>query len=99
MKALNYAVVLLLGLVSFAVEAQTLKSPDFNGDGVVNVADILLFADVWGTSAGDEKFNARFDLDGDGVIGSGDYALLIGRFGDTVSVGTTISDLWAHARD
>ena len=40
---------------------------DFDGDGIVGFADFLLFVVQFGFSEGDEGYNARYDLDGDGT--------------------------------
>ena len=39
---------------------------DFDGDGSVVFGDFLLFAQVFGTKAGEEGYNGMCDLDGDG---------------------------------
>ena len=54
---------------------------DFNGDGVVDFEDFLLFAQHFGTRAGDSGWDARFDLDGDGVVGFSDFLIFGGLFG------------------
>ncbi len=53
-------------------------TPDFNGDGRVDLSDFLLFASQYGLSRGDEQYDAKYDLDGDGTIGFGDF-LIFGR--------------------
>ncbi len=52
------------GTGSFSMTVRLIA--DFNDDGVVNVADFLLFVDVFGLSEGDDGFNADMDLNGDG---------------------------------
>ena len=53
-------------------------TPDFNGDGRVDLSDFLLFASQFGLSRGDEQYDEKYDLDGDGTIGFGDF-LIFGR--------------------
>ncbi len=53
---------------------------DFNGDGVVGVADHLLFLAVFGLSEGDDGFNAEMDLNGDGTIGIPDFLIFVSHF-------------------
>ena len=53
-------------------------TPDFDGDGRVDLSDFLLFASQFGLSRGDEQYDAKYDLDGDGTIGFGDF-LIFGR--------------------
>ena len=56
---------------------------DFNGDGVVNVSDHLLFVAVFGLSEGDDGFNADMDLNGDGTIGTPDFLIFVDNFGSS----------------
>ena len=62
---------------------------DFDGNGVVDISDFLLFVDVFGLSIEQEGFEARFDLDGNGVIGIPDFLLFVDNFGkiDVVEYG------------
>ena len=53
---------------------------DFNGDGVVNLSDHLLFVAVFGLSKGDANFNAEMDLNGDGTIGTADFVIFVSHF-------------------
>ena len=56
---------------------------DFNGDGVVNLSDHLLFVEVFGLSEDDDGFNAEMDLDGDGTIGIPDFLIFVDNFGSS----------------
>ena len=56
---------------------------DFNDDGMVDVADHLLFVAVFGLSEGDEGFNADMDLNGDGTIGTPDFLIFVNHFGSS----------------
>ncbi len=49
--------------------------PDFNGDGLVDGADLSLLLSGWG---GDDL---TLDIDGDGQIGGNDLAILLGSWG------------------
>jgi len=51
----------------------TVWSPDLNGDGVVDLRDLLFFAKYYGTT------NATCDLNGDGKVDDADLTLLLGR--------------------
>ena len=44
--------------------ANTAASADFDGNGEVGVPDFLLFVEVFGSRQGDQKYEARYDLDG-----------------------------------
>ena len=56
-----------------------LPSPDFDGDGAINLADFLAFARVFGSSSVGARF--RFDLDGDGEVGFSDFLIFARAFG------------------
>ena len=45
------------------------RNSDFDGDGVVGIPDFLQFVDQFGLSQGDRRFDSKFDLDGNGIIG------------------------------
>ena len=70
----------LLWDISSHITPQT-PDPDFNGDGMVNISDFLLFANQFGLSQGDAGYDARYDLDGDGTIGIGDFLIFVDAFG------------------
>lgn len=53
---------------------------DFNGDGVVNQADLDILHNHYGCVVAQNADCSVFDLDGDGVIGSSDGLLFIGEF-------------------
>ena len=48
---------------------------DLDGDGVVNVNDILAIVGSWGSS------NSNNDLDGSGIVDTGDLLAVIGTWG------------------
>ena len=52
-------------------------SSDFDGDGVVSFGDFFLFADAFGATLPD----LRYDLDGDSDIGFGDFFIFADAFG------------------
>ncbi|MDE2887202.1 MAG: leucine-rich repeat domain-containing protein [Gemmatimonadota bacterium] len=56
---------------------------DFNGDGMVNLADFLAFAGAFGTRSGDVNYDARMDMDGSGAINLSDFLDFAGVFGTT----------------
>jgi chitinase len=49
--------------------------PDFNGDGLVDGADLSLLLSGWGGN------DIAVDLDGDGLVGGNDLAMLLGAWG------------------
>ena len=58
--------------------------PDFDGDGTIGFGDFVLFAGVFGSIQGDEKFEAGYDLNADGEIGFGDFVIFARNFGKDV---------------
>jgi hypothetical protein len=52
---------------------------DLNGDGVVNVADLLILFDYWGTCNDPDECPA--DLNGDGVVNVADLLILFDNWG------------------
>lgn len=86
------AVFVCIILFLFGNNAEGNKVSDFNGDGVVEIADFLLFIESFGSNHGDEKYNARYDLDSDGVIGIGDFLSFVENFGKEVP------DEWENAK-
>ena len=64
--------------------SQSSPLPDFDGNGIVDLPDFLLFVEYFGTSLGDETYEDRFDLDGDGAINFSDFLIFASNFGKTV---------------
>ena len=58
---------------------------DFNGDGVVDNADYLLFVAVYGKSSSDEGFDARMDLNNDGIVNIADFLIFVNHYGGGAS--------------
>lgn len=54
---------------------------DLNGDGSVNLNDLIVFARYFGTREGESGFDARFDLDGNGEVGFDDFLIFSRGFG------------------
>ena len=67
------------------VEQAIPLAADFNGNGVVDIPDFLLFVDVFGSRAGEEKYEIKYDLNVNGEIGIGDFMLFVESFGKTVN--------------
>ena len=63
----------------------TAISADFDGSGQVDVADFLLFVDVFGTQSGQENFDPKYDLDNNGTIDVSDFLIFVDSFGKPVS--------------
>ena len=48
------------------------------------LADFLAFIDVFGSVVGDDRYEAKYDLDMDGDIGVSDHLIFVDAFGATV---------------
>jgi len=73
--------IILIALLIQPVSAA--PSPDFDESGVVDFTDFLLFVSAFGAREGQERYNAKYDLNGDGEIGFGDFLLFVSDFGRT----------------
>jgi hypothetical protein len=62
-------------------QADSRKTADFNGDGRVNFADLLLFAGAFGGTHDTPGFDGRFDLNGDQEVGFEDFLVFASAFG------------------
>ncbi|MCY3764480.1 MAG: DUF3472 domain-containing protein [Gemmatimonadetes bacterium] len=63
----------------------TASIPDFDGDGTIGFGDFLIFGGVYGSSDGDEKYEATYDLNGDGEIGFADFLIFAENYGKEVA--------------
>ncbi|MAT82201.1 MAG: hypothetical protein CMJ29_11235, partial [Phycisphaerae bacterium] len=61
------------------IELENCECPDTNGDGLVDVNDILAVIDAWGDCVPDQDCPA--DVDGDDVVNVNDVLLVIGEWG------------------
>ncbi|KNY25635.1 glycoside hydrolase family 48 protein [Pseudobacteroides cellulosolvens] len=58
---------------------------DLNGDGVINMADVMILAQSFGKAIGNPGVNEKADLNNDGVINMADAIILAQYFGKTKS--------------
>lgn len=65
----------LFDLVIVEKELTLREKADFNGDGVVNTADFLLFLNAFGGS------DPQYDLDENGTVNVADFLLFVNVFG------------------
>jgi hypothetical protein len=68
------------GLVS-AYWARWGLTGDINGDGVVNLADLLILAAAFGSEPGDTNWNPACDFNGDGQVDVSDLLMLAENWG------------------
>ena len=55
---------------------------DVNGDGVVNMQDLVLVARALGSTPGSPNWNPAADINGDGIVNMKDLAIVIRFFGE-----------------
>ena len=79
-----FTIIAIALLMASRADAQAPSLPDFDGNGIVDLPDFLLFVGKFGTSRGDGKYEAQYDLDGDGAIGLPDFLIFVSAFGKTV---------------
>ena len=74
-------VITVIALLSQTLFFAARSSPDFDGNGVVDVSDFLLFVDAFGSQEGEEKYEAKYDLNSDGKIADEDFQIFVSSFG------------------
>ncbi len=65
-------------MTSFAMAVNLIG--DFNGDDAVDYSDFELFQAAFGTSEGEEGFNADMDMNGDGTINFSDFLIFVSHY-------------------
>ena len=65
---------------------------DFDGNGEVEFADYVLFASKFGSTQGDQVYEARFDLNNNGEIELGDFTAFAAEFDIGIGAAKIASD-------
>lgn len=60
----------------WSLQTAPAKAGDIDGDGEVNIFDVFVIAECWGSQAGDPLYHPAADLDGDGAINIFDVFVL-----------------------
>ena len=66
---------------TFEIHEISACQADVNGDGLVDVQDLLVVLLLYGTVEGGGGYDADIDFDADGEIGLGDLVILLGDYG------------------
>ena len=69
---------------SVALETTAPPSLDFDGSGIVDFPDFLMFVSAFGSEEGQDKYDAKYDLNSDGKIAFEDFLILTDNFGKNV---------------
>ena len=67
--------------ISFNVPTPTTPTPDFDGDKMVGFSDFLAFVRHYGTRRGDDRYQAKYDLNSNGAIDFSDFLLFVRSYG------------------
>ncbi len=62
---------------------RTSLAGDLNNDGIVDVSDLNMLIQAYGSSEGEFKYNAEVDLNSDGVVNVFDLAIIGKNYGAT----------------
>ncbi len=84
----GFRFIVVLGLLALNAAQVSACPGDFDGNGRVNIADFLAFAEAFGARSGDAKYNAVMDMDGSGAIDISDFLAFVGVFGTTCEPST-----------
>lgn len=68
------------------IETSGYLAGDINGDGIVDVIDLLGFADAWGTVSTDAAYNPLCDFNQDNSIDTLDLLALAANWGSSAPV-------------
>jgi len=70
--------------VSGIAGGSIVKTPDFNGNGVVDFPDFLVFAAGFGKTSNDPGFQTAIDLNDNGAVDFPDFLTFAQQFGKSV---------------
>jgi len=89
-----FTAILWISLHAMPTWAGHVVGADFNGDGVVNFGDFVLFGGAFGST------QAKYDLNENGVVDFGDFVAFASVFGERIMSGKeiTLASLYPGAR-
>jgi hypothetical protein len=64
--------------------SQNKSKLDVNGDGAINIADVMIIAKLFNVSSIDERYEEKYDLNSDGAINIADVMMLAAKFNTLV---------------
>jgi ligand-binding sensor domain-containing protein len=78
------------GGVSKFEEKAAIHSADFNNDGFVSLADLVILGSKWGLISTNSNYEIKYDLNKDGTIGLADLVILGGQWTGSGKVAKTV---------
>ena len=70
--------------IRVVLQVAVAPSPDFDGSGFVDFQDFSLLIGLYGYQEGQEQYEAKYDLNGNGEIGLDDFLIFIKSYGKWV---------------
>ena len=77
----HFEIVTTTSSVALGIASPTL---DFDGSGIVDFPDFLMFVSAFGSEEGQDKYEVKYDLNSDGKIAFEDLLILTDNFGKSV---------------
>ena len=81
MNKMFVGVILVVVMALLIAPAFANKPGDINGDGKVDLRDLIALANAWGSKPGDAKWNPNADLFPNGIIDIRDLVVLAHYYG------------------
>jgi outer membrane protein assembly factor BamB len=86
------------GLYGLVAIGRSPLAGDINGDGAVDVVDLLMLVDHWASVVGDPNYHVDADFNGDGSVDVVDLLTMVENWG-SVSGGLAVPVVYDHAAD
>jgi hypothetical protein len=83
-KVLNkvFSMALMVGLLALFIAPAFAQVGDINGDGKVDLQDLVLVAHAYGSSPGKTNWDPRCDLNNNGFVDLPDFVTVAVHFGE-----------------
>ncbi|UCE96789.1 MAG: hypothetical protein JSV51_04150 [Candidatus Bathyarchaeota archaeon] len=96
MKRISTMILLaLMTIITLSVTGQPLNAcnslaEDINGDGVIDLSDVILVIEAYGSFPGHPRWNPKTDVDSDGEVGISDIIAVIMKFGSEEKINSDL---------
>jgi hypothetical protein len=71
-------------IISTSIPTPPMSSPDVNGDGAINITDVMILASVFNSAFSDSRYVDAYDLNKDGAINISDIMIIAAKFNTVV---------------